>query len=124
MLELVSVLKQKFKDTLSELRAIHEADWTDETFQMELNKSIVIVEEAQSLYRKAMAKVDAAKWQKPDVEPSEKGFVGRFVAGEGEAHQFVYWLKMGLAFSLPLLGVLTLFFVLYLVLSGLVGGTV
>lgn len=117
MLELFGVLRGRFKETLLELRAINEGGWSEDAYQMELNKAIVIVEDARNIFQKGIAKMEAAGWSKGVspagvVNPSE-------VALKLQSRGFMYWFKAGLAVSLPLIVFGTILFVLWLYFSGM-----
>lgn len=114
MVEIISVIRTKYSDTLVELDRIEESSWTDDNFQMELNKALVLVEDAKSVYRKGMAKIEAASWHKtPEGAPTADGFAD--IAQQlGVEKGFGYWLKVGLAVSLPLMLCIGVLFVLLL----------
>ena len=113
MVELLSMMRARFKDTLAELKAIDESKWPDEAFQMELNKAIVIVEEARTTYRQALAKVDAARWQKTGVGEAAADTFDGAGGAPGTRNDFLHWFKMGLAISLPLMILIVLLFLVY-----------
>jgi alanyl-tRNA synthetase len=118
LLELFGVLRNRFKDSLVELRAISENDWNEEAYQMELNKAIVIVEEARNTFRKGMAKMEAAGWSRGSAD----GAVGSpDVAAKIRARSFRHWMNIGFAVSIPVIVFVTLLFVLWLYLSGMFG---
>lgn len=118
VLELFGVLKAKFKDSLTELRAISENDWSEDAYQMELNKAIVIVDDARNTFRKGIAKMEAAGWNRdrsgPAAAPAE-------VAMQIQSKGFIYWLKVGLAVSIPFAVIATVLFILWLYFSGMFG---
>jgi hypothetical protein len=118
MVELLSVMRSRFKDTLAEIKGIDEEKWPDDTFAMELNKAIVVVEDARSTYRKALAKIDAARWQKSGPDGSSPDFPDGG-AGAGAAKGFACWFKMGVGLTLPLMILAVVLFVVYCILAGL-----
>ena len=113
MVELLSMMRGRFRDTLSELKAIDESKWPDEAFQMELNKAIVIVEDARTTYRQALAKVDAARWQKAGTGDAAAGTLDATSGAPGVENDFLHWFKVGLAISLPLMILIILLFLVY-----------
>lgn len=119
MVELLSMMRARFKDTLAELKAIDEEKWPDEAFQMELNKAIVVVEEARTTYRKALAKIDAARWQKTSAGGSPQDLLDDGTGGTGSGKSFGYWFKMGVAVSLPIMIFAAVLFLIYVWLSRL-----
>ncbi len=117
MLELFGVIRGRFKESLSELRAISEDSWSEEAYQMELNKAIVIVDDAHNTFKKGIAKMEAAGWNK-----SDSGAVATSaaeVAIKMQAKGFLYWLRVGLAISIPFIVFGTILFVLWLYFSGM-----
>ena len=118
MLELFGVLRNRFKDALVELRAITESDWSEEAYQMELNKAIVIVEEARNTFRKGIAKMEAAGWNRGQAESSA---APADVAAKIRARSFRHWMSIGLAVSIPVIVFITIIFMLWLYFSGMFG---
>lgn len=117
MLELFGILRSKFKEALVELRAISEGSWTEDAYQMELNKAVVIVEDARNTFQKGIAKMEAAGWSRKDV-PAGVASAAE-VAIKMQSRGFMYWLKAGLAVSLPLIVFGSILFVLWLYFSGM-----
>jgi hypothetical protein len=118
LVELFSTVRTRFHEALNEVEAIDEEAWPEDNFQGELNKALAIVEEARTMYGKAQAKIDAAKW--PDAADDRGrglplGEVGREI---GREKGFAYWLKVGVAVTLPLSIVLAVLFALFLFLTG------
>ncbi len=116
LLELLGVIRSKFRDSLAELRSISESDWAEDAYQMELNKAIVIVEDAKSTLKKGIAKMEAAGWNRdrpgPVSSPSQ-------VAAGMQSKSFWYWFKAGLAISIPFIVFAAALFVLWLYFSGM-----
>ena len=117
MLELFGVIRTRFKESLTELRAISESDWSEEAYQMELNKAIVIVDDAQSIFKKGIAKMEAAGWNRQHSGGGATSSPAE-VAMKLQARGFLYWLKVGLAISIPFMVFGSILFVLWLYFSG------
>jgi DNA repair exonuclease SbcCD ATPase subunit len=111
MVEILSMMRTRFKDSLAELKAIDEAKWQDESFAMELNKAVVVVEEARTTYRKALAKIDAVRWQKTGAGAASADALEESAGGGTKS--FRRWFVMGLAVSLPLMLLIVLLFLVY-----------
>jgi hypothetical protein len=121
MSELLAETRSRFKETLAEIRGIKEDEWAEEEFQSELDRASVIVDNAAKTYRKALAQIDAASGGGSVVG---KNVVEPFEEAPREAalpRSFSFWLKAGLAASLPLIVVLIVFFIAYLVFMGIIG---
>ncbi len=106
MVELLAVIREKFKDAQAELQAINEAAWPDERFRDELNRAGVVVEDARAVYRKGMARIEAESWQKTADGKLAPAVVRGSERINDWPRRFGFWFKVGLAFSLPLLIVL------------------
>jgi chromosome segregation ATPase len=119
MVELLSASRARFKDVLSEIRDIREESWSEAEFEEELDKALALIESARMEYSKAVAKIDAESWQKgggqaplATLEDAGRGAL----ANKG----FLFWFKVGVAVSLPVMLVLLLLFLGY-ILSGVFG---
>jgi hypothetical protein len=118
--ELLAVLRQRFLDALSELQAIREGDWNDDSFETELNKALVVVEDARKLYRKGVARMEAEalQEQRAGTPAAANAPDGQAVTAAGGG--FGFWLKVGLAVSLPLGIIVVLLFLLAMVMTGMI----
>ena len=110
--ELLSATRKRFKGMLGEIQAVDEEGWPEEGFRDELNKASTLVEDVRLEYNKSVAKIDAintaapAPGSAPNVHPAVIFEEGRRHDDEPEKN-FGYWLKVGLAITLPL--IITLF---------------
>ena len=102
MVELLSASRARFKDMLAEIRDIKEENWGDVDFEEELDRALALIESARMEYSRAIAKIDAESWQKgagqaqlATLEEAGRGSL----ANKG----FWFWLKVGIAVSLPLI---------------------
>jgi len=113
MVELLSTSRARFKEILAEIRDIREELWGDSGFEEELDKALALIESARMEYSKAIAKVDAESWQKGDgqAQLATLDEAGRHsLVNKG----FFFWLKVGIAVSLPLIAVFLLLILGYL----------
>ncbi len=108
--ELMAVMRERFKDTLEELRGINEAGWSKDAFQTELNKALVLVEEARSVYRRGIAKIDAENWHQVQEGAEQPTVLARSEGRGGLPRRFGFWLRAGLAFSIPMIVIALLVF--------------
>lgn len=117
--ELLGATRKRFKSLLGEIEALNEESWPEEDFRDEVGKALVILDDARIEYNKAMSKIDAVSGseRRPSGEHAPVIFEEGRVAHEPEK-PFGYWLKVGLAASLPLIVVVValtaLFFVLHI----------
>ena len=114
MAEILSTTLARFKEALNELRQIDEERWSDEGFTAELNRSLTLVDDARELYKKGLAKIEASRWHDAAGRKGETAGLDRAVSGHGVSGTFGYWLKVGMAVTLPLTIVLATLFVIYL----------
>ena len=107
--QLLGETRHLFRERLAEVEALNEEEWGDENLLDELNKSLVLLDNVRSDYTKAMAKVEAVH---PQGGAAAAGRPLTFTeaapppAAGGQG--FAYWLRAGLAFTLPLLVLLVL----------------
>ena len=106
--ELLSATRKRFKAMHGDLQALDEETWTDDVFRTELNKASTLVDDARLEYNKSVAKIDAVS----TAAPAAGGATGTHPAvifEESRRHDeepeknFAYWLKVGLAVTLPLI---------------------
>lgn len=96
--EQIAGIRQAFTQHLETLEGIHPKSWDKANIHKDLSRSLSAVEDARTEYFKCKSKLNAdSPSEIIDEEHGEDGF-----DGEG-GHDFVYWLKSGLAFTLPLL---------------------
>jgi len=119
MAELVGETRSRFTDLLAEIRGINEETWADEDFQLELHKARTLVDGARKTYEQAIARIDAASWHKAGSLKRPASPVEEMSREAGLTKSFGYWLKVGMAMSLPALFVLVLLFVAWLLLTGM-----
>ena len=107
--QLLEETRRMFRERLDEVEALNETEWDDEHLIEELNKSLLVLENARADYNKAMAKLEAIHPQVPAgaVAPARALTFEEAPGMSAEnAQGFGYWLRAGLAFTLPLLATL------------------
>ena len=109
--ELLDETRRVFRERLDEVTALNEDEWADEHLLEELNKALALLENIRSDYNKALARIAAVHPQAADpAKPLQQLVLD--AAGAGGAslarRDFRDWLRAGLAFTLPLLILLTL----------------
>jgi hypothetical protein len=123
LVDLVADIRSQFKIVLEEIRSIKEEKWGDLEFEEELNKAIVRVENAFMLHKKGLSKVDIISDRKKIKNAIKADYVDTDFSGKADScHSFGYWLKAGLAFSLPVMTMMVVLFVIYLFMNNLLMG--
>lgn len=114
--ELLAATRQRFRGLLEEIEGIQEEEWPEDTIRDELNRSLGLIEEARMEYNKAMARIEAIKGETPSASASQAAVLFEEPPGAHEVEKsFGYWVKVGLAASLPISLVLVVLALLFLV---------
>jgi small-conductance mechanosensitive channel len=116
MAELLSASRLQFKNMLAEIRELQEENWGDNV-EEELDKALALIENTRIEFNKIIAKVDAESWQKGNGQTQLSTLDDGIHSALAEKG-FFFWLKLGVAFTLPLIFVLLLLFAAYLFASG------
>ena len=96
---------ESFTSHLRALESINPKTWASNDMQKELSRALSMVDHARSEYnqQKVRLATDAEGTAAANADPIPGGLDGYDeMFGEGD-HNFMYWLKAGLAFTLPLL---------------------
>lgn len=116
LVELLGTTRKRFKALLTALEEIKEEGWAEPEIREQLNRSLGIIEDTRMEYNKAIAKIDAVKGG--DKGPSTQATGGSAVLFEERApmedRPFGFWVKVGLAVSLPVVITLLLLGLLFL----------
>ena len=105
-LEQLHTIYNSFTQHLRQLESINARSWSGSELPRELSKAISSVEDARAEYIKAQAKISVEPVSSdPSSGTAQDGDYGYY-----EERGFLYWLKSGFAFTLPIqvLGVLAL----------------
>jgi hypothetical protein len=115
MVEVLSVMRDRFSISLAELKKLDESSWADEVFLTELNKAQAVVEESKSLYKRGMAKMEAMRLQ--DGGTAKAGGGVSLSDGTRMEANFSFWFMAGLAFCIPLVVVIIIVSLIYFISS-------
>ena len=96
--EQMHAIFNSFTQHLRQLEAINARSWNNADLPRELSKALSSVEDARAEYVKAQAKL-AAETRSVE-QPAMQSLEGDYAMYEERG--FLYWLKSGLAFTLPL----------------------
>ena len=115
--ELLQSTRDGFRSLLLEIRGIDDEAWEEANLREELNKALVILDEARMEYNKGLAKVESA------VADETRGGAGTrpLIPGSEEASpwSFGFLFKAGFAFLLPLVLAVLAAAAVFIVLSHL-----
>ncbi len=120
--ELLGATRKRFKGLFGEIQAINEELWPEEQVRDELNKALTVLDDARMEYNKAMSKIDAVLGNKKAAPDHLPMVFEETKASSDEERPFVYWFKVGVAVSLPLIITLVAITALFVILhtSGLI----
>ncbi len=90
---------EAFSQHLDLLETINPKTWSPSDLGKELSKAQSDVEDARAVYSKNRAKIGLEAAEQAGGNPA----LASYVSEPGEAHDFLYWLNAGFAFTLPLL---------------------
>ena len=111
--QLLDETRRAFRERLDEVSALNEEEWDDAHLLDELNQALALLENVRSDYNRALAKIDAVQPTAAAGAPAPSRPLA-FDNGPGLAVEggegFAYWLRAGLAFTLPLMVLLALLF--------------
>lgn len=102
--EVYFTTRDRLAADLEELQKINDTDWPEESFRDELNKAVVQIDSIRSDFVKAQATIEAVGGPvKLFDENARKLNVAEDDEFAPATKGFGYWLKLGLAASLPLI---------------------
>jgi len=112
-LEQLHVIHNSFTEHLRYIESINAKAWGANELPKELSKALSAVEDARAEYIKAQAKI-AIESPAEAASASAGGAGYEQEYGYAEDHGFLYWLKAGTAFTLPLLILLAIGIAVYI----------
>jgi len=114
-LEQLNTIQDSFAEHLRNLEEIDPKSWHGRDLPRELTRALGAVDEARSAYARSHAKIAPVT----DPEAGMPGDSGAMFADGGD-QGFAYWLRSGLAFTLPLvmLGTIALFVWIWHLMTG------
>ena len=101
--ELLVDTEKRFKDMLSELRAIQEETWPSDSegYREELSRILVLLDNMRKEFNKALARIDALRNDTSTVGEGKPLLLER--EGTGLVSKgFWFWAKLGLAVTMPI----------------------
>ena len=119
LVEMLGASRKRFKGMLTMLEEIKEEAWAEDQIREQLNRSLGIIEDTRMEYNKAMSKIEAVKGEeKTGTAGGSPALVYEDRSSySGEERPFGYWLKVGIAVSLPIIVTLIALAILYYVVQ-------
>ncbi len=100
-LEMLQTMDTAFHQHLETLDAINPKLWDEADISKELTRAMASVDDARGEYSRSFPKVGAMPEQAAGASAADTGFTADYSGGDGK--DFLGWLKIGFAFSLPLI---------------------
>ena len=108
MLDLITRTRETFKEQLSHVESLTDAHWTSENLKSELSKSLASIETARMEFNRACLRIDALQNKSSDNLPQSPLEKLSGPSNPLDRIGFGPALKLGLAFSLPVVLVVLL----------------
>ena len=100
-LEMLQTMDTSFHQHLDTLEAINPKLWDEADISKELTRAMASVDDARGEYSRSFPRVGAMPEQTSGTSASDPGLTADYAGGD--AKDFIGWLKIGFAFSLPLI---------------------
>jgi hypothetical protein len=100
--ELLEAIRQSFAGHLANLEAINPKSWEGLDIKTELTRALAAVDDARAEYSKSLPKVSAGSSTSDHMDADDAGHSHHYEGG-APANDFLSWLKVGFAFSIPLI---------------------
>lgn len=100
-LEMLQSMDTAFHQHLENIEAINPKLWDEGDIGKELTRAMASVDDARGDYSRSFPRVGAMPEPAAGASASEPGFTADYSGGDGK--DFIGWLKIGFAFSLPLI---------------------
>ena len=118
MVEMLATTRKRFKEMLSELQGLAEESWPEERFGEELSKALTLIENFRMEFNKAVSRIEAAGGAEIRVGASLSPVTSEAVRLTVEDQKpFRYWVKVGVAVSLPLVVTIVVLSVIWIALQ-------
>ena len=116
MAEIYAGTHQRFRQMLQDMQAIDETAWPEDAVREELNKALVLIDDARKEYHRSLAKIEASGGGSVDAAVSDAPATAAFAPRSSSAPGMRYWIGVGFAVSLPLSIVVVVLFILHVIL--------
>ncbi len=100
-LELLQNISASFAQHLEMIESINPKSWEGADINKELTRAMAAVDDARGEYNRSFPKICIIPDQTVGDPATDQGYAGDPTGGDGK--DFIGWLKIGFAFSLPLI---------------------
>jgi hypothetical protein len=101
-METLQTIQESFRSHLDVLESMDPKSWDGTDISKELTRSLAAVDDARAEYSKGYPKISLAPpVGSSSASDSSDGYIADYSAADGK--DFVSWMKIGLAFSLPII---------------------
>jgi len=100
-LDLLRSINSSFAQHLETIGSINPKSWEGLDVQKELTKSLAAVDDARGEYNRSYPRISVMPEMPAGNTASEGGYVSDYSGGDSK--DFIGWLKIGFAFSLPII---------------------
>ena len=100
-LEMLQSINASFSQHLTTIESINPKLWEDTDLNRELTRSLAAVDDARGEYNRSFPRIGAMPAPGAGASAGEPGYAADSSGGDGK--DFIGWLKIGFAFSLPLI---------------------
>ena len=114
---LLEATRIRFKLMLDEIESITEEDWPEGKISAELAKALAIIGDSRIEYNKGLARIEAAMGNETRATENRPVIFEETAPHYSEEHSFLYWLKAGFAFTLPMVILLIIITVVFFYLQ-------
>jgi hypothetical protein len=100
-LELLDTIHSSFEQHLETLGSINPKSWEGAEVQKELTRALAAVDDARGEYNRSYPRICSMPDKTAGAPASEGGYASDYSGGDSK--DFIGWLKIGFAFSLPII---------------------
>lgn len=98
--EQLKVIQESFAQHLGSLEAINPKNWENSDINKELSKALSAIDDARAEYAQSRSKINAESNEEVLEATPGDPYGGAYA--DAQDHDFIYWLRSGFAFTLPL----------------------
>ncbi len=115
-MEQLRATHESFSQHLEVIEAIDPRTWNPADLNKELSRALSTVDDARAEYNQQRSRLQATATDNDSIPLPETS--AGFETGQGMAHSFGQWLRIGLAFTLPLMVFALIALAIFLYLNG------